>query len=219
MNYGKQLFLGILLLFSVYSALGEEAVICMTKDSIRVKNKSGRASKEGENASEKGNFVFQPTLNFGHHSGFKKVYSGFGYDYAYTGLIPGVTVNLDYNVHKYVSVGVAYSVAFQKFTKSNVFYLEHAFGARSSFHWWQMLADKSDGRLLADKIDFDIHVHVGGFLLTEKNINTGKKLKQLGVNAGGGIGFKYYFVRNFGVAIDAGYEEASWLKIGLAFKI
>ena len=147
------------------------------------------------------------------------MYSGFGYDYAYTGLIPGVTVNLDYNVHKYVSVGVAYSVAFQKFTKSNVFYLEHAFGARSSFHWWQMLADKSDGRLLADKIDFDIHVHVGGFLLTEKNINTGKKLKQLGVNAGGGIGFKYYFVRNFGVAIDAGYEEASWLKIGLAFKI
>ena len=144
--------------------------------------------------------------------------SSFGYDYAYTGLIPGVTVNLDYNVHKYVGIGVNYSAAFQKFSKSKVFYLGNFFGARCVFHWWQLFSDKSGKSLAADKIDFDIHFHAGGYLITEKNLVTSQKIKQLGFNAGGGIGFKYYFVRNFGVAIDAGYEEASWLKVGFVFK-
>ena len=180
-------------------------------------NKSKMATSF-DGASQKGSFAFQPALNFGHHTGFKKVYSSFGYDYAYTGLIPGVTVNLDYNVHKYVGIGVNYSAAFQKFSKSKVFYLGNFFGARCVFHWWQLFSDKSGKSLAADKIDFDIHFHAGGYLISEKNLVTSQKIKQLGFNAGGGIGFKYYFVRNFGVAIDAGYEEASWLKVGFVFK-
>lgn len=176
-------------------------------------------STEDEGASAKKNFVIQPNINFGHHSGFSKIHSGFGYDYYYTGLIPGLTLNMDANVHKYVSVGVFYGVAFQKFTKSNVLYMNHVFGARTVFHWWQMLADNSDKQLFADKIDFDIHTHVGGYMAIERDNNTTSKLKHLGFNAGGGIGFKYYFVKHFGIALDAGYEEASWLKLGLAIKI
>jgi hypothetical protein len=100
-----------------------------------------------------------------------------------------------------------------------VFYLGNAFGARTTFHWWQMLDDKSDKDLFSDKIDMDVHVHAGGFLLSEKNKNDNTKLKTFGFNAGAGIGFKYYFVKSFGVAIDFGYEESSYAKLGLVVKI
>lgn len=174
---------------------------------------------DGTGASQKGNFMMQVSLNVAHHLGFKTNYSSFGYGYAYNGIIPGLTLNLDYNVHRYVGVGLYYSVGFQSFKKSNVFYLGNAFGARTTFHWWQMLDDKSDADLFSDKLDFDVHVHVGGFLLSEKNKNDNSKVKKYGVNAGAGIGIKYYFVKNFGVAIDAGFEETSYAKLGLVVKI
>ena len=203
-------------LFSLTALNAKEQFLHFYSQDKKTKNKDN-ASDEG--ASAKGNFVIQPAINFGYHSGFIKIRSGFGYDYSYTGLMPGITLNLDYNVHNYASTGLYYGTSFQKFTVSNVFYLGHVFGTRCIFHWWQMLADKSGKNLLSEKIDFDIHGHIGGFLATEKNLNTNQKLKKLGINGGGGIGFKYYFVKHFGVALDAGYEEASWLKLGFAIKI
>jgi len=170
-------------------------------------------------ASRKGNVMIQVSLNVGHHLGFTKNYSSFGYDYAYNGIIPGLTINLDYNVHRYVGVGVFYAVGFQNYKKSNVFYLGNAFGARTTFHWWQMLDDRSDKDLFSDKIDFDIHFHAGGFLISEKNKTDNTKHKKYGFNAGAGVSFKYYFVNNFGVAIDAGFEEASFAKLGFVIKI
>lgn len=214
-----------LMLMTIYAVVAKEYGMknfYSSRDSTIVPNSKKEKKKNTitsiDGASQKGAFAFQPALNFGHHTGFKKVYSSFGYDYAYTGLIPGVTVNLDYNVHKYVGVGIYYSAAFQKYTKSNVFYLGNFFGARCVFHWWQLLSDKSGNNLSSNKIDFDIHFQTGGYLISEKNLNSKQKIKHLGFNGGGGIGFKYYFVRNFGVAIDAGYEEASWLKVGFVFK-
>ena len=174
---------------------------------------------DGTGAAQKGNTMIQASLNIGHHLGFKKNYSSYGFDYAYNGLIPGATINFDYNVHRYVGVGLYYSVGFQTYKVSNIFYLGHAFGARTTFHWWQMLDDKSDKDLFSDKIDFDVHLNVGGFLLSEKNKIDNTKVKTFGVNAGLGLGFKYYFVKNFGVAIDFGYEETSYAKLGIVVKI
>ncbi|HMV14380.1 MAG TPA: hypothetical protein PKD39_09775 [Chitinophagales bacterium] len=208
----------VVLLFSAVAVYAEENISSIDKEKKEKKQKN-KADDGVEGAAAKGDFVIQPAINFGFHSGFVKQYSGFGYGYAYTGLIPGVTLNLDYAAHDYASVGLYYGVSFQKFTVSKVSLLHHTFGARVQFHWWQMLADRSGKELLADKIDFDIHAHIGGYYLTEKNLISDQKLKHLGVNAGGGIGFKYYFVKHFGVALDAGYEEASWLKLGLAIKI
>ena len=183
------------------------------------KEKEKNTTVDENGASQKGNFMIQASLNVGHHLGFKNNYSSFGYDYAYTGLIPGVTLNLDYNVHKYVGVGLYYAVGFQNFKVSNVFYLGNSFGARTTLHWWQMLDDKSDKDLFSDKIDMDVHLNIGGFLLSEKNKNDNTKVKTFGFNAGAGFGFKYYFVKNFGAAIDFGYEEASYGKLGLVVKI
>jgi hypothetical protein len=213
-----RIFLFLLVLSHITYSFSEETFKIIPKQEKTKKGKRTKPSEVREGASAKRNIVIQPSINFGHHSGFSKRYSGFGYGYAYTGLIPGITLNIDGNVHKYVSVGAYYGVAFQKYTVSNILYLNHVFGARTNFHWWQLLADKTGKDLFADKIDFDIHTHIGGYMAVEKNNTTNIKLKHLGVNAGGGIGFKYYFVKNFGVALDAGYEEASWLKLGLALK-
>ena len=201
--------------YNFYNKLQNPKKVKSEKKAKKDKNKS----EEKEGASAKNNFVIQPTINFGHHSGFSKIKNGFGYDYYYTGLIPGFTLNLDYNPHKYASIGAYYGVSFQKFTKSNVLFLSHAFGVRSAFHWWQLLADKSHKNLLADKIDFDIHAHLGGFMATEKDNTTNVKLKHLGFAAGGGIAFRYYFVKYFGVALEAGYEENSWMKVGMVLKL
>jgi hypothetical protein len=174
---------------------------------------------DGTGAAQKGNFMIQISLNVGHHVGFVNNYSSFGYGYSYSGIIPGATLNLDYNVHRYVGVGLYYAVGFQNYKISKVFYLGNTFGARTTFHWWQMLDDKSDKDLFSDKIDFDVHVHAGGFLISEKNKTDGTKLKKFGFNAGAGMGFKYYFVKNFGVAMDFGYEESSYAKLGFVIKI
>ena len=200
------------------ASFSEETFKMISQQEKKKKEKRTKITEDLEGASAKRNIVLQPAINFGHHSGFTKRSSGFGYGYTYSGLIPGITLNIDGNVHKYVSVGVYYGIAFQKYTVSNVLYLNHVFGARTNFHWWQLLADKTGKDLFANKIDFDIHTHIGGYMAVEKNNNTNTKLKHLGINAGGGIGFKYYFVKYFGVALDAGFEEASWLKLGLALK-
>jgi hypothetical protein len=187
--------------------------------SFEKEKKEKKSFDEEVGAAQKGNFMIQVSLNVAHHLGFAKNYSSFGYGYVYDGIIPGLTLNLDYNVHRYVGVGLFYSVGFQNYKKSNVFYLGNAFGARGTFHWWQLLDDKSDVDLFSDKIDFDIHAHLGGFALSEKNKNDNSKVKKFGFNAGAGVGFKFYFVKSFGVAIDAGFEEASYAKLGLVIKI
>lgn len=173
---------------------------------------------DGTGASQKGNVMIQLSLNVGHHLGFQRNYSSFGYGYTYSGIIPGVTLNLDYNVHRYVGVGLFYALGFKSYKVNDISYLGHAFGVRTTFHWWQMLDDKSDKELFSDKIDFDIHAHIGGFLISEKNKMDNRKVNKLGVNAGVGFGFKYYFVKNFGAAIDFGYEEASYAKLGVVAK-
>lgn len=189
-----------------------------TSSFYKKEKKEKKMIDDGTGAAQKGNMMIQASLNIGHHLGFKKNYSSYGFDYAYNGLIPGATLNLDYNVHRYVGVGLYYSVGFQTYKVSNIFYLGHAFGARTTFHWWQMLDDKSDKDLFSDKIDLDLHLHIGGFLLSEKNKIDNTKIKNFGVNAGVGLGFKYYFVKNFGVAMDFGYEETSFAKLGIVVK-
>lgn len=170
-----------------------------------------------DGASTKGKFVIQPALNFGHHLGLGNInYGSASYG---SGLVPGVTLNLDYNVHHYVSIGVYYAAAFRNYKTADVFYLAHVFGARTAFHWWQLLDDKLDADLFSNKLDIDVHAHLGAYLLTLNDRAIAYKYKTKGFNAGGGIALRYYFVEHFGVAMEFGYEEASWAKLGFAIKI
>jgi hypothetical protein len=170
-----------------------------------------------DGASSKGNFVIQPALNFGHHLGLGNInYGSASYG---SGLVPGVTLNLDYNVHHYVSVGGYYAAAFRNYKTTDVFYLAHVFGARTAFHWWQFLDDKLDADLFSSKLDIDVHAHLGAYLLVLNDKPLNSKYKTKGINAGGGIALRYYFVNHFGVSMEFGYEEASWAKLGFAIKI
>ena len=189
---------------------------CTTTEFVKREKKDKEFSLEG-GASAKNNFVIQPTLNIGHHLGFAELnYAGNRYG---NGLLLGMTLNLDYNVHDYISIGVYYGVAFKNYKDNNVAYLGQAVGARGAFHWWQLIDDKSDKDLFSEKLDFDFHAHLGAYILSYKDKALDSKTKKYGLNAGGGIGLRYYFVDHFGVAIEAGYEEASWGKIGFAIKI
>ncbi len=184
-------------------------------DPIVLKSEKEYLEKE-EGASAKGNIVIQPTFTFGHHIGFSKLlYDG---NYYGAGLVPGVAINLDYNVHDYISIGLQYAVAFKNYKDLNTNYLANAVGARVGLHWWQLLDDKLDVDLYSDKLDLDIHAHIGAYLVRFKNNTSQQKTKNIGLNAGGGIAFRYFFNEHFGVAIEAGYEEVSFAKIGFAIK-
>jgi hypothetical protein len=206
----KRILLIMILGWCVQSYAGENSI---RRDSI----KRERSRPSGDGASAKGNVVIQPALNFGHHLGFGKLdYAGNAYG---SGLVPGVTLNLDANVHDYISVGVYYGAAFRNYSTTNVSYFANAFGVRTAFHWWQLLDDKSDADLFSSHVDFDVHAHFGAYLATFKDKTLGIKSKAKGFSAGGGIAMRYYFVEHFGVALEFGYEEASWAKLGFAIKI
>jgi hypothetical protein len=207
----------LLLLLLLYPCVGYASELGSTTETVMVRDSLKHKKPPGDGASAKGKVVIQPALNFGHHLGFGKLnYGGVNYG---SGLVPGVTLNIDANVHDYVSVGVFYSAAFRNYKTADVFYLGNAFGARIAFHWWQFIDDKSDSDLFSDKIDFDVHVHLGGYYVRYKDKTLDTKAAAKGFNAGAGVAIRYYFIPHFGVAIEAGYEESSWAKLGFAIKI
>jgi hypothetical protein len=42
---------------------------------------------------------------------------------------------------------------------------------------------------------------------------------RVGGNGGGGLGFRYYFVKEFGVNLEWGWMEMSWMKFGLTVNL
>ena len=167
------------------------------------KDSKTKSSGGGGGAAAKGNFIIQADFNLGStHPGSKKWgYWGGGY-----GFVPGFTLNLDYNVHDYASVGgyIGYGARYK---------IHHiAVGARGSFHWWQLLDDKVSADLKSDKIDFYLPVHLGVYMYAGGGVNAH-------FNGGAGLGFRYYFVDNIGVNLEWGRQEMSYAKIGVQFKL
>lgn len=156
-------------------------------------------------AIEKGNFIIQPSLNLG---GF--AYTGYG------GFNLGTTLNLDYAVHDYVSVG-GY-VGFNTSLNSTWKYSRIGFGARGVFHFWQLIDDKVSKDLKSDKIDFYMPLHLGYHIYRfgdgfPGNANSGQ------FRMGTGLGIRYYFNPKIGIAFETGGMEMSWAKIGVAIKL
>jgi dienelactone hydrolase len=162
-------------------------------------------------AVEKGDFVLQPSLNLGGYGGYPG-YGGFGL---------GATLNADFAVHNYISVGpfIGYNVKSE--SKDNYKYSRLGIGARGVFHWWQLLDDKVAKDLKADKIDFYVPVFVGGYLSSARFDGNKKDDydNRNGVLAGVGIGFRYYFQQNIGISLEWGRQEMSYAKIGVAIKM
>lgn len=161
-------------------------------------------------ASEKGDIVLQPNLNLGGYGGYAG-YSGFGI---------GATLNADFAVHDYVSVGPWVGFTSRSQNLNDYKYNRIGFGARGVFHWWQLLDDKVQKDLKSDKIDFYLPVHLG-YYLGYVSIN-GENLKGYngdGFNAGSGLGIRYYFNEKIGLGFEWGWQEMSWSKLGVAIKL
>jgi hypothetical protein len=162
-------------------------------------------------AVEKGDFHFNLTTNLGHHS-----YIG-GLNFNSAGFVPGVTVNMDFAVSPYFSLGGWFTFSGKKFNNDIYKYRYFGIGARGSFHLYQLISEKGNTKLDADKFDVYIPLHIGGgFKLKDKNL-PGDKFKG-GAIVGSGVGVTYYFVEHIGANLEAGYCEASYAKIGLSFK-
>jgi len=159
-------------------------------------------------ASAKGNFVLTPSFNIGGHTLF-------GYTYLGSGFPIGATLNADINVHDYVSVGpwVGYNY------RGTSGWTDHTigFGARGNFHFWQLIDDKVEKDLKADKIDWFYTLALGGYLNRFKS-DGGFEDNNGGFTFGSSLGIRYYFNDHVGISFEYGWCELSWAKIGVPIK-
>ena len=173
-------------------------------------------------AIEKGDFHINVTTNLGHHS-FIPTYTIKG-----IGFIPGVTMNMDYAASPYFSFGGWFTFSGKKYgtitdsvgnDAGSFKYRSFGVGVRGVFHLYQLISEKGNAKLDADKFDVYIPLSVGGgFRLKEKNLSGEFGKFKGGAIVGSGIGMTYYFVEHIGANVEAGYCEGSYAKIGLAFK-
>lgn len=163
-------------------------------------------------AVEKGDFVIQPSLNLG----------GFGYSGFSGGFNLGVTANLEYTVHDYVSVG-GY-VGYNSSINSVYSYSRIGFGARGIFHFWELIENATGSDLKSDKLDIYLPVHLGYHIYRFDSKYTNQyggvySPKSGQFRAGGGLGIRYYFNPSIAAALEVGAMEMSWAKIGVAIKL
>ena len=181
-------------------------------------------------AVEKGDFHVNLTTNLGHHSFIPtyqlKHYNAAKSKFEKLGFIPGVTFNMDFLASPYFSIGGWFTFSGKQFTKDSssvlfdLKYRSFGIGVRGVFHLYQLISEKGNAKLDADKFDVYLPLAIGGgFRLKSKesSLPEYKKFKG-GAIVGAGIGMTYYFVEHIGANLEAGYCEGSYAKIGLAFK-
>ena len=134
---------------------------------------------------------------------------------------------MDYAASPYFGIGGWFTFSgkkYGKFVSDSVLgildykkYRSFGFGMRGVFHLYQLISEKGNTKLDADKFDFYIPLAIGGgFRLRDRNI-PGDKVSG-GAIVGSGIGLSYYFTEHIGGNLEAGYLEGSYGKIGLVFK-
>jgi hypothetical protein len=182
-------------------------------------------------AIEKGDFHVNLTTNLGHHSfiptyELRTLNTNNGKIEKF-GFIPGVTLNMDYAASPYFSIGGWFTFSGRSYTKDsldalfNFKYRSFGIGVRGVFHIYQLISEKGNTKLDADKFDVYIPLSIGGgFRLKSKDNNLNGEYAKFkgGAVVGSGIGMTYYFVEHIGANLEAGYCEGSYAKIGLAFK-
>lgn len=199
----------IVAMATINQTLASEQLGIRLKSFEMLSSSKSKSSTSGEGAAHKGMVILQPDFNLGSHGAFGSWYwGGGGYGYVRSSFVPGFTFNVDFGVHDYVSVGPYVGFG------GRSGYMVMAVGARGVFHWWQLLDDKVKADLMSDKIDFYLPVHLGVIMDRFKPFKW-----HAAFNGGGGLGFRYYFVKQFGVNLEWGWQEMSWAKVGLTVRL
>ncbi len=168
---------------------------------------TAKGSKSSGGGIQKGDMQLDVSFNLGSHGAFgRRGYYGYGYR-AGVGFIPGATINFDYAVHPYASVGGYLGFGGRYHT------VHIAVGARATFHIYQLISDKAGTKVDPSKLDFYFPFHVGAIV----SKTSGYKA-YAGASVGGGLGLRYYFTDNVGIMTELGWLEMSIFKVGAAFK-
>ncbi len=167
-----------------------------------------KKSSGSDGGIEKGTMQLDVSFNLGSHfaiAGKGGFYRGIGLAF-----VPGVTVNFDYAVHPYASVGGYIGFG----GRSGSAFI--GVGARGVFHIYQLIADKASTKVDPGKLDFYFPLHIGAIIVIPSKSSGGSALA--GATFGGGLGVRYYFTNNIGVMAEVGWLEMTVSKIGVSFK-
>ena len=154
---------------------------------------------DAQKSFQKGNVLLSPGVGIGSNYGL-----------FYNGFRPSVFFAADIGVHDYVSVGpYAGATFFSGATGVD-------FGARGSFHWWQLLDDKVSADLKQSQLDIYATLWMGGELFVFNGYgNSGS------FDIGFTQGVRWYPKSNkrFALFGEFGYTPISYATIGATFKI
>lgn len=154
-----------------------------------------QADIQAQNSFDKGNVILSPGI-------------GLGSNYIGAGFRGSVIFNADIGVHEYVSVGPYFGATFFRGATG----LD--FGARASFHWWQLLDEKVEKDLLRNQIDVYSTLWLGGEITTPVNVGRG-------FDIGFTQGIRWYPNANNRIALfgEFGWTPISFSTIGASIKI
>ena len=137
-----------------------------------------------------------------------------------------IVFNADFGVHDYVSVG-AYGGFWTRGNNTwggGRFNSIH-FGARGTFHWWQLLDEKVSADLISDKLDIYFTPWLGYNIRTFPDgwggvgwWGTGSSFRGNRFQGGALLGARYFFTENIGVFGEFGATPTSVTNWGVTFK-
>jgi hypothetical protein len=166
-------------------------------------------------AFKKGDVMLSPGVGLG-------VY-GVGYGVGFT--VP-VILNFDVGVHDYVSVGAYGGFWTRKWDYGfgdNYRFTSSHFGARATFHFWQLIDAKVDADLLGDKLDIYFTPWFGYNLRTVKwvdnggvspfNLSYGSRFQ-----GGAQLGVRYFLNDHIGFFGEWGGTPTAYSNFGMSFK-
>jgi hypothetical protein len=158
---------------------------------------------------EKGNVLLNPGIGFGER-GFGRGWGWGGSGWG-TGFRPTVSFSADFGVHDYVSVGPYVGMRFYG-DGVNAF----GFGARGSFHWWQLLDDKVAADLKQDQLELYYTLYLGGNVVTVRDWGSDGRF-----GWGSTLGLRWYPNANnrFALFGEFGASPITFTTIGCTIKV
>jgi len=143
-------------------------------------------------AHEKGDVLLSPGISFGNY-GFR------GHDDFGVGLI----FYADFSPHDYASVGPYFGTFLSTGTA-------FGFGARGSFHWWQLTDDHVNKDLKADILDLYFSLFVGA------EVSSFYKDRARG---GAILGLRWYFAEPVALMFEFGGPPMGFTTLGVTFRL
>lgn len=159
------------------------------------------ASLSAQKCFEKGNILLNPAVGMGSR----------GFGFVEREFRPSFLFSADFGVHDYVSVGPYMGMRFYG-SGVNAF----AFGAKGTFHWWQLLDDKVDADLKQEQLELYYTLYLGGNLATSRDFDSDGRF-----GWGSTLGVRWYPKANnrFALFGEFGASPINFATIGCTIKI